>query len=237
MELSRVKELERIKKVYAKRESLGKDRFYTRFSPSGLFESQQRERSIIDAIKRNYNTELSDMKILDVGCGSGVSLRNFIRYGASPENMHGIDLLPEKIEIAKKLSPNIDFKCGDASNLPYEDESFDIVIQFVVFTSILGKDMKKKIASEMLRVNKSKGIILWIDFHVNNPKNPDVKGVRKKEIYELFPDCDIYLKRVNLAPPLIRLIAPYSWLVCYLLEKLKIFNTHYIGVIWKRDDR
>ena len=28
-----------------------------------------------------------------------------------------------------------------------------------------------------------------------------------------------------------RAFAPYSWLLCYLLEKLKVFNTHYIGVI------
>ena len=173
-------EISRIKEAYAKRKAMSKKGFCTYFSPSVLFESQQRERSIIDAIKRNYNTELSDKKILDIGCGGGGPLRDFIRYGARPENMYGIDLLPERIEIAKTLSPNINFKCGDASNLPYEDESFDIVIQIVVFTSILDKDMRKNIASEMLRVIKPKGIILWIDFFVNNPKNPDVRGARKK---------------------------------------------------------
>ena len=73
-------------------------------------------------------------------------------------------------------------------------------------------------------------IILWYDYHMNNPNNPDVKGVKKKEIYELFPNCIIHLKRINLAPPIARAIAPYSLLLCYLLEKLKVFNTHYIGV-------
>lgn len=55
----------------------------------------------------------------------------------------------------------IDFRCGNAENLPYEDESFDIVMQFTVFTSILDSEMKQNIAREMLRVIKPDGIILW----------------------------------------------------------------------------
>mgnify|MGYP001573073240 CR=1 len=68
---------------------------------------------------------------------------------------------------------------------------------------------------------------------MNNPENSDGRGVKKKEIYKLFPNCYISLKRITLAPPITRFIAPYSYLACYLLEKLKIFNTHYIGIIKK----
>jgi ubiquinone/menaquinone biosynthesis C-methylase UbiE len=62
-----------------------------------------------------------------------------MKYGARPENLYGIDLLDERIEEAKRLSPNIDFRCGNAEELPYEDGLFDIVIQFTVFTSILDR--------------------------------------------------------------------------------------------------
>ena len=79
----------------------------------------------------------------------------------------------------------------------------------------------------------SNQLILWYDFHVNNPSNPDVKGVRKREIAELFPNCRIELWRVSLAPPIVRILAPHSLLACYILERLKIFNTHYLGVIRK----
>ncbi|MBI4686402.1 MAG: hypothetical protein HY756_01245 [Nitrospirae bacterium] len=61
-----------------------------------------------------------------------------------------------------------------------------------------------------------------------------MRGVKKNEICELFPNCSIDLNRITLAPPIARLIAPYSWLACYILERLKIFNTHYLGVIRKR---
>jgi hypothetical protein len=85
----------------------------------------------------------------------------------------------------------------------------------------------------MLRVVKPDGAILWYDFHVNNPRNPDVQGINNREIVRLFPNCRIDLRRITLAPPLARLLAPYSLLICYLLERLLVFNTHYLGVIRK----
>lgn len=226
-------EINRIKKVYEKREKTVPTDRYSLFNFGNLFIVQRRDLEILNILKTRGKA-LKDMRILDVGCGAGGELRNFIRYGALPENLYGIDLLPDRIELAKRLSPNINFICDDASNLPYDNESFDIVMQFTVFTSILDNDMKLKIASEMLPVLKPDGIIIWYDYFVDNPKNPDVKGIKKKEIYKLFPNCDIHLKRITLAPPIARLVAPYSYLACYLLEKLKIFNTHYLGTIKKR---
>ncbi len=176
---------------------------------------------------------LRDKKILDLGCGAGGELRNFIQYGALPENLYGTDLLEDKIEQAKMLSPNIDFRCGDASKLPYEDESFDIVMQFTVFTSILDEKMKRRIASEMLRVLKPDGIILWYDYFISKPTNLDTRGVRRREIKRLFPNCIFDFHRITLAPPIARAIAPWSWLICYLLEKLSFLRTHYLGIIKK----
>jgi hypothetical protein len=93
--------------------------------------------------------------------------------------------------------------------------------------------VKEVLAREMLRVLKRHGVILWYDLRVNNPDNADVRGIGKQEIARLFPNCHIDLRRVTVAPPLSRLLAPYSWLGCYALERLRIFNTHYLGVIQK----
>jgi ubiquinone/menaquinone biosynthesis C-methylase UbiE len=228
-----VNEIERIKEVYSRREKIIPKGLYSLFNPANLFIVQNREKEILKLLNRFGMFPLENKRILDVGCGGGGELRNFIRYGARPENLYGIDLLPERIKGAKILSPNIDFRCGNAEELPYEDEAFDIIMQFTVFTSILNSQMKKNIAKEMLRVLKPSGIILWYDYHINNPRNPDVKGVKRKEIIELFPNCHFYFKRVTLAPPLTRAIAPYSWLLCYLLEKIPFLCTHYLGIIKK----
>lgn len=226
-------EIERIKEAYEKRDLSGRSKLYSLFKPASLFTTHQREKEILKALSRFGISDLADKKILDFGCGTGGVLRDFIKYGAMPENCFGIDLLPDRIDTANKLSPNIDVRCGNGEKLPYEDALFNMVLCFTVFTSIFDEDMKRQIAEEMLRVLKPEGIILWFDYHMNNPQNPDVRGVKKKEIHGLFPNCEIHLKRITLAPPLARAIAPRSWLACYLLEKLKVFNTHYVGIIKK----
>jgi ubiquinone/menaquinone biosynthesis C-methylase UbiE len=227
-------EIKRIKTVYSKRERIIKDNRYSPFNIANLYNKQQRERGILKLLDKYHMNPLTDKKILDVGCGGGGSLRSLIQYGALPQNVYGIDLLPNRIEHAKKLSPNINFHCGNAEELPYENRTFDMVMQFTTLTSILDYQMKHRIAHEMLRVLKCDGIILWYDFHMNNPQNPEVRGIGRKEIIQLFPSCEYEFRRLTLAPPLSRRVAPYSWIACYLLEKIPFLCTHYLAVIKRK---
>ena len=70
--------------------------------------------------------------------------------------------------------------------------------------------MKQAIAREMLRVLKPQGSILWYDFFMDNPRNSNVRGIGRRELASLFPDCRIWLRRVTLAPPLARRIVPVT---------------------------
>ncbi len=150
-------EVDRIKNVYQRRDSSGKRKLYSLFNPASLFAEHQREVDILSFLPSVGITDLSPCKILDLGSGNGGVLRSFIRYGAMPENCFGVDLLQSRIDEAKSLSPNIDFRCGNAESLPYSDAAFDMVLCFTVFTSILDPLMKQHIAKEMLRVLKSGG--------------------------------------------------------------------------------
>jgi ubiquinone/menaquinone biosynthesis C-methylase UbiE len=106
---------------------------------------------------------------------------------------------------------------GVAANLNFSDAQFDLVLQSTLFTSVLDLQIKKQIATEMRRVVKPDGLILWYDCHMNNPRNTDVEGVKKREIYELFSGCSIEPECITLAPPINRLIAQYSWFFYYWL--------------------
>jgi len=224
-------EEERIKFAYGKRHA---DAIvYSFFNPGHLFITQQLEKDLIGLFDRHKVNPLNHKKILDIGCGAGSPLRELIKYGAQPENLCGIDLLPNAIEEAKRVSPNIDFRCGNAETLPFRSESFDIVMQFTTFTSILDDTMKRNTAKEMLRVLKADSIVLWYDYFVSKPTNPDVKGIGKREVISLFPDCTFDFSKVTLAPPIARAIGPYSFLLCYLLEKIPWMRTHYLAVIRK----
>ena len=208
---------------------------YSRFDPAHLFEMQERERYLLKLLAKSGCRALHKHKILEVGCGNGELLRDLIKWGARPENTFGIDLIPERIVEAKILCPQgISIEQGNAAEINFPDKTFDLVFQSTVFTSVLDYQIKASIALEMLRVAKPDGIIFWYDFSVNNPRNKNVKGVRLREMRRLFPDCDIVLKRITLAPPITRLLAPYSWLVCYLLSKIPLLCTHYLAAIRKR---
>ena len=200
--------------------------------------AQERERQMLALLKQNGFGALSTKTILEIGCGAGYWLREFIKWGARPENINGVDLLPGSVAEAKQLCPSaVKIECQSAAELTFPAETFDLVFQSTVFTSILDSDMKQRIASEMIRVVKKEGAILWYDYHVDNPWNPDVRGVKKQEIRKLFPGCQIRLQRMTLAPPLVRLLAPYSWLVSYALAKVPFLCTHYLGLIQKVESK
>jgi ubiquinone/menaquinone biosynthesis C-methylase UbiE len=177
---------------------------------------------------------LKTRKILEIGCGTGYWLREFIQWGAQPANIAGLDLLTDLVSEARRLCPEgVTLQQGSAAQLKFSDRTFDLVLQSTVFTSILDIALQTEIATEMIRVLKDDGLIIWYDFRVNNPWNPDVRGIKKQEIFRLYPNCNVKLERITLAPPLARLIAPYSWLACQILEHVPCLRTHYLGVIQK----
>lgn len=226
-------ETERIKAAYARRQC---GELYSWFSPAHLFIMQNRERYVLQLLRSTGLIPLGDRKILEIGCDTGYWLGEFIKWGARPENLTGIDLLHEPLVTAHSIQASrIGLAQANAAYLPLASATFDLVLQSLVFTSILEPAMKEALAGEMLRILKPRGFILWYDYHVNNPWNPDVQGVKKREIRALFPGCRVKLQRVILAPPLTRALAPHSWLVCFLLEKLKVFNTFYLGIFQKPD--
>jgi ubiquinone/menaquinone biosynthesis C-methylase UbiE len=223
-------ETDRIRQRYQRRDGIPADR-YSLFNQGTLFIVQQRERALLRMLARHGQTDLPEQRILEIGCGTGFCLREFLQYGARPQNLSGIDLLEQRVSIARSLSPGIAIEQGNAERLPYGDGCFDIVLQSTVFSSILDGAMRRSVAAEMLRVLAPDGIILWYDFRFDNPRNPDVRGIGQREIRVLFPGCQFDLRLTTLVPPLARALAPRGWWLCQLLSAFPFLRTHYLGVI------
>jgi ubiquinone/menaquinone biosynthesis C-methylase UbiE len=91
------------------------------------------------------------MSILDVGCGPGYVSAAAAERGAIPI---GLDFSEEMIRIAKKKFPRIEFRQGDAQNLPFPDASFDRV---VANFALLHLANPARACAEAARVLKSGG--------------------------------------------------------------------------------
>jgi ubiquinone/menaquinone biosynthesis C-methylase UbiE len=222
-------ELERIRAAYSKRQSRS---VYSLFEPAQMLAIQERERRLLRMLSIHGIASLESTKILEVGCGTGMWLREFVRWGARPENLYGIDLLAERIAEARRLcAPGIRLECGSATQLNLGNAEFDFVLQSTMFTSILDSQVKMRIAGEMLRVLRPNGCIIWYDFRVNNPRNADVQGIKINEIRSLFPGCCLDLRKLTLAPPIARPVARISSTLHRVLSSIPPLRTHYLVLI------
>lgn len=220
-----------LREAYERREHTIPGDKYSPLKPDVLLRIQELERAILQLLTNKGILELSQKRILEVGCGNGAWLRFLVQAGASPENLFGVDLLPHRIREARRKCPQAStLMCGDATQLPFENESFDLLLVMTVFSSILDDHLRRLLAQEMLRVLRQRGSILLYDFRVNNPRNPDVRRVTDQELRDLFSGCSVELHRITLAPPVGRAVAR-SPILYWLLSDALVLCSHYLGWI------
>jgi SAM-dependent methyltransferase len=222
----------RVRAAYSRRSEERERRLYSSFNTAFLYHAQERERKILELMKKYGHIRLQNANILEVGCEKGRLLLDLIRWGACPERLHGIDILTEHVLAARRICPGtVSLYTRSAARLEFPDSTFDLVIQGTTFSSILNSEVRVIAANEMLRVLRPDGAILWYDFSYNNPRNPDVRGLNEREIRLLFPNCRAIFKRVTLAPPLARIIAPRSRFLFEALTSLRFLSTHHLALI------
>jgi SAM-dependent methyltransferase len=227
----------RIKSVYANRDKKGKKLLYQWHRQEILFTQYRLKAIFALACKTAGIKSLSQLEIIDVGCGNGGWLRTLMAWGAVPQKLHGIDLLSDRIDAAKNSSPMIDFKISSGYSIPFFDASMDLVSANTVFSSILDPAARTVLAQEMTRVLQPGGHIMVYDYRISDPRNTDTTGIRKAEIIRLFPEFDLNIRTLTLAPPIARRFTPLSPLMAHMLEVFFPFlRTHAIFFLRKHDE-
>ena len=194
-------ELDQIAERYARRDT--GDR-YSLLRPEVWQMWQERQRELLKLLAQRTGRP-ADWHATEVGCGAGGNLLDLLRLGLLPSHLTGIELLPERLTAARAALPEgVRLISGDASTADVAPASQDLVLQSTVFSSILDDALQQRVADAMWRWLKPGGAIVWYDFTVNNPRNPDVRGVPLKRVRELFPQGQFTARRVTLAPPLAR---------------------------------
>jgi SAM-dependent methyltransferase len=229
------KQEERIRSVYAGRDAHGKTALYAWWKPDVLMNLYRFHAEAVACLRSAGCEDLSRLRVLDVGCGNGTWLRQLCAWGAGAANLHGIDLLPDRIAQARQLGPEIDYRVGSGWQLPFADASQDLVTAHTVFSSVIDADARQQLAAEMTRVLSAHGRILVFDFRISRPGNRDTMGIRGREIRRLFRGFQLRTRSLNLAPPLARRIAPVSPLLAMTLEaSCPFLRTHALYLLQRR---
>ncbi|KPJ57374.1 hypothetical protein AMJ49_01115 [Parcubacteria bacterium DG_74_2] len=110
-------------------------------------------------------------RVLDICCGTGDQVFHYAKTGAI---VAGIDLSPKMIGTAlkkqkKQTFTDIYFQAADAADLPFEDSIFDIASISLALHEIESAK-RDAVISEMKRVVKKDGSLIFIDFQIPLPK-------------------------------------------------------------------
>ena len=106
--------------------------------------------------------------VLDVGCGTGVLTRELSRVVGEQGAVHGLDFSESMLGVARKECPGVEFRQGDATVLPYPNESFDRVTSSFMLMFV---PEPAQAIREMLRVLRPGGrlaVSVWRDLGNNS---------------------------------------------------------------------
>ena len=134
-----------------------KANFFQLLSPVNLFLLARRKKAL------QLAGNVKDKKILDVGCGSGIFMIDFIKRGAY---VIGIDYSQKMLDITKKELENYKIHKNkykllkaDATKLPFTDKSFDFVLA-TGLTDYLTDKQGQQFLEEASRVLKKNGTLI-----------------------------------------------------------------------------
>ena len=102
---------------------------------------------------------VNGQSILDLGCGNGTTVRKLAGLVGAEGHVVGLDITPAMIDKAQEKDnpPHVRFVVGDIHQLPFEDQSFEVVISNCVINHAADKE---QVYRELYRVLKPKGYFL-----------------------------------------------------------------------------
>jgi SAM-dependent methyltransferase len=221
-----------VKDRYARRH--GDALRYSLLNAAVLLATQERQRAIANLLVSVGQGNVTGVRLVEVGCGTGANLLEFLRLGFRPEHLQGIELLTSSAEQARTVLPvSLRIIVGDAAGAAaaaVPDASQDIVYQSTVFSSLLDDAFQHRLAGAMWRWVRPGGGVLWYDFTFNNPRNPDVRGVPVARVRALFPDAKLRVRRLTLAPPIARTVTRLHPVLYALFNRCVWLRSHVL--IW-----
>ena len=103
----------------------------------------------------------SGEEVLDIGCGTGILARTVAERVAPRGSVAAIDLNGSMLQVARRLNPNILWRQNDASDLPFSDDRFDVVVSQFAFMFVSDKPAAMAEIKRVLRPGGRIAIAVW----------------------------------------------------------------------------
>jgi len=113
---------------------------------------------IVEIFKKYYNT-FSELDLLDTGCGFGHGTAVYKKY-YDFKSVSALDFNPKFISSAKEKHPGIEFMVASATDMPFEDNKFDVITNI---ESLHNYKYTHHFYREVYRVLKPGGYLLITD--------------------------------------------------------------------------
>lgn len=136
---------------------------------------------------RRIESSMPDLRIADLGCGTGRSTRMYLDVGLRPEQVTGLDFRPATIARARKFNPALSWQVYDGGALP---TGFNFVATATVFSSISTPESREVVVARIRDGLPTGGFVFYYDLRKANdfaggdPINPEA----------LFGDFEILWK-------------------------------------------
>ena len=219
-------DLQAIEAAYHEYDRAGRYRIWDPASPgyARLVESVQG--SLIEQLVRAVPQ--ADATVLDLGCGTG-SLRGLATQAGIRANWIGLDLRADAIEVALHDYPDDAFIVGSADDVPLDGGSIDVIVAKLLFISLPSAAMEGAVASEIRRLLRPGGSLMWLDIRYSNPANPAVHGINRRRLRHLFPDWRVDVRSAGLLPPLARRLGRSTPVTYPILQAIPPLRSHLVG--------
>ncbi|WP_367270499.1 class I SAM-dependent methyltransferase [Ruminococcus sp.] len=169
---------------------------------------------VYNMCRKDYPDVLAELEkepftdLLDCGCGTGPMLT--LLHEKYPEKHYtGIDLTPKMIEVAKRKNmKGVELVVGDCENLPFEENSFDVVICCESFHHYPDPQKFFNSVYRVLRpdgrlilrdMTMSSSAVRWLCNHIEMPLahlagKGDVRIYGREDIKELCGNAGLYME-------------------------------------------
>ncbi|HET7060515.1 MAG TPA: class I SAM-dependent methyltransferase [Candidatus Saccharimonadales bacterium] len=140
------------------------------------------ERPAMDEYLAGYYGQ--DVNVLDIGCGNGRIIEHLVDRGIAAENITGLDPSPNMLDIAAMALPQeVSLVPGKAAEMPFTDESFNLVVANMVLHAMDDRELDATVG-KISDVLVPGGEFLFID---SNPREDEEHNFLKRWIARQTP--------------------------------------------------